>query len=195
LVIKATSELQQNQNIINKNGVIHYKGIPFTGILILENQISVGDWDIKMTYYNIKTTYENGVKEGFHGEYYIKSGVLSVETTFINGLLDGKFKKYYRQGELLGIETYKNGIKEGLKETYFRRDFYQQKPNVLRSRYYLKDGKKQGLSESFHENGKLRIKANYNRGEYDGVLEVYYDNGELWMKSLYKNGKIIKDNF
>lgn len=205
LVIKATSELQQNQNIINKNGVIHYKGIPFTGILILEKQKSVGDWDglaytydgkkVKMNDYNFKTTYNNGIREGFHGEYYIKSGVLSVKTTFINGLLDGELVKYYRQDELLGRETFKNGIKEGLQETYYRRDTNSEKPNVLKSRYYLKDGKMHGLSESFHKNGKLEFKGNYNKGEFDGVHETYFRNGELWYKDLYKNGKLIKKNF
>ncbi len=49
----------------------------------------------------------------------------------------------------------------------------------------FKDGKKDGYWESFHDNGQLSEKGNYNKGLRVGVWESYHDNGKLWVRGKY----------
>ena len=57
----------------------------------------------------------------------------------------------------------------------------------LFNRVNYKDGKQDGLWESFYENGKLWSRVNYKDGELDGLWESYYDSGESKVQSCYKN--------
>ena len=52
-----------------------------------------------------------------------------------------------------------------------------------------KNGKLDGLFESFHENGQLCERRNYIDGELDGLQEGYHENGQLVERRNYKNGK------
>ena len=51
-----------------------------------------------------------------------------------------------------------------------------------------KNGKKDGLSEIYYENGQLKQKENYKDGALDGLSEIYYENGQLEHKANYKKG-------
>ena len=52
-------------------------------------------------------------------------------------------------------------------------------------------GKAHGLSEYFFDNGQLRLKRNYKDGEEDGLSERYFQNGQLQFKNCYKNGEDV----
>ena len=43
-----------------------------------------------------------------------------------------------------------------------------------------KDGKPDGLWESYHENGQLSSKGHYKDGKRDGLWKFYYEDGQLW---------------
>jgi len=77
--------------------------------------------------------------------------------------------------------TYKNGIPDGISETYYR--------NLqLCSRCNYKNGKLNGLHESYYHNNQLATRLNYKNGKLDGLYEVYDENGKLQIKRDYKNG-------
>ncbi|SVD13294.1 uncharacterized protein METZ01_LOCUS366148 [marine metagenome] len=59
----------------------------------------------------------------------------------------------------------------------------------LRYRYNYKDGKQDGLSEDFHENGQLDRRDNYKDGKQDGLSEDFRENGQLYSRKNYKDGK------
>jgi len=44
---------------------------------------------------------------------------------------------------------------------------------------YNKEGKRHGLYEWYHSNGKLRYKAKYVNGQPHGLCEWYYSNGDI----------------
>ena len=48
---------------------------------------------------------------------------------------------------------------------------------------------KNGLYESFHENGQLHLRENYKDGELDGLFEVFHENGELSLRGNHKDGE------
>jgi len=58
----------------------------------------------------------------------------------------------------------------------------------LRSKINYKDGRYDGLYETYHKNGQLDVKTNYNDGEYDGLYEEWLDDGRLLRKEHYKDG-------
>ena len=57
----------------------------------------------------------------------------------------------------------------------------------------LKDGKFDGLYESYWENGQLQVKGTIKEGDwdgpYDGPYEDYRYNGQLFHKGTMKDGK------
>jgi len=40
-------------------------------------------------------------------------------------------------------------------------------------------------------NGQLIDKGNYKDGKKDGLFEAYHENGKLWLKENYKDGERI----
>ncbi|MDC6461128.1 toxin-antitoxin system YwqK family antitoxin [Gammaproteobacteria bacterium] len=67
--------------------------------------------------------------------------------------------------------------------------------DVLKGRKEYRNGKLDGLVESFFENtetflsGQLREKINYKDGELNGPYEVYYENGQLKEKGNHQDGE------
>ena len=54
----------------------------------------------------------------------------------------------------------------------------------------MKNGKKYGPWNNFHENGQLNIKGTYKDGKWDGPwFRYYHKNGQLMQKGTYKDGK------
>ena len=47
---------------------------------------------------------------------------------------------------------------------------------------------REGVSFSYHPNGKLAVEAPYKNGKLDGVFKSYYENGALWQVIGYKEG-------
>ena len=66
---------------------------------------------------------------------------------------------------------------------------------VRRARISLtrKDGKQDGLYESWHENGQMWERLTFKNGEFDGLFEEWYLNGKMGERRIYKNGKIVKN--
>ena len=60
----------------------------------------------------------------------------------------------------------------------------------IRERISYKNGKKDGLHESFYENNQFKFGRNYKNGELDGLWVEYYENGQLNTKGDYKNGEM-----
>ena len=54
------------------------------------------------------------------------------------------------------------------------------------------DGKLDGLSESWHENGKKASEVNYKDGKRDGVSVEFHGNGQKWREVNYKDGKLVE---
>ncbi len=60
---------------------------------------------------------------------------------------------------------------------------------LLALRIHYKEGKKDGLEESFYRNGRLHFRINYKNGQEDGLAEYFHTNGQLKSRATYKDGK------
>ena len=154
--------------------------------------------------------YKEGKKDGLRKAYY-ENGKLRLKTNYKNDKLDGILMQYTSLGILFWKENFKDGKKDGLDEWYdsengqletrtnykngefdafidgvFTYNFgNSQKISTIET---YKDGKKDGLEESFYENGQLEYQKNYKDGKEDGLFEGFYENGQLKFKLLFKNG-------
>jgi antitoxin component YwqK of YwqJK toxin-antitoxin module len=83
----------------------------------------------------------------------------------------------------LDYEKYNTHIQpHGIIETYYKNT------KLLKLRETYKNGKKNGLWESFCENGQLHTKRNFINGIKYGLSEEWYENGQLNSRCIYKNG-------
>lgn len=123
-----------------------------------------------------KSDYE---REGEWLQFY-KDGSKKEEAEYIDGKY--KLKNYWNEN---GEQTLKNGT--GYCEFYSKPLFKTSEPKFHHREYknYLAHGV---WKES--ENNILKELANYNNGKRDGVMETYYNNGNLEKRIIYKNGEI-----
>ena len=72
-----------------------------------------------------------------------------------------------------------------------KEEFHSNGKLKRRTNYQSKNdgGKKQGLSESYYENGQLESKINWKDGERHGIQESYYENGQLERKFNWKDDR------
>jgi antitoxin component YwqK of YwqJK toxin-antitoxin module len=95
----------------------------------------------------------------------------------------GTLVNYHTNGQLQTRENFKNGKRDGLKESYSQNgqlDYIE----------HYKDGKKDGLSESYYfDKGQLELRSNYIDGKLDGPYESYFIGGQPLIKSNYKDGR------
>lgn len=86
-------------------------------------------------------------------------------------------------GEEIRINQYDlDGNKTGYWEDYWDGKLWT-KGNYI-------GGKKEGIWETYHQNGNLQTKGNYVNGEAHGYCEIYNTNGELYSKGRYDNGYV-----
>ena len=69
--------------------------------------------------------------------------------------------------------------------------YYDKEKKKINERYYVdKDGLKQGLYESFYENGQPHIKFTCKDGVYDGLFELFYKDGQVKERCTHKDDKL-----
>jgi antitoxin component YwqK of YwqJK toxin-antitoxin module len=55
----------------------------------------------------------------------------------------------------------------------------------LKSRGTWANGREEGLTTAYFENGTIQFEANYRQGKIIGVSKVFFDNGKLCERKLY----------
>ena len=73
----------------------------------------------------------------------------------------------------------------GLKQGLFE-SFYENGNPFIKCTF--KDNRLDSLYEEFYENGQLEIRYTCKDGIYDGLYEEFYENGKLRERCTYKNG-------
>ena len=108
--VKTIDMEDEKEYIKQSNGVISYKGTPFTGKLV-----SYYDGDKTKLYQT--GTVQDGKWDG-QNEIYYEDGQLKEKITFQDGIKDGPKEKYYENGQLKSKRTFQDGKKDGISENY-----------------------------------------------------------------------------
>ena len=52
--------------------------------------------------------------------------------------------------------------------------------------------KKNGVVETYYDNGQLESRSNYKGGNLDGLYEIWNENGQLESRVTYKDGVAVE---
>ncbi len=157
--------LKELPSIKIMEGMVYYKGTPFTGELFQNDESGQLEFE---------RNYKDGIRDGSYKQYF-ENGQLEMEGNYKDGKDNGLFKQYNENGQLKMEGNYKDGIKDGFFVGYFENGQLEFERNY-------KDGEKDGLYKQYYENGQLEMEGNYKDGDKYGLYKQYYENGQLEIK-------------
>lgn len=196
----------------------YYRDGKIKGIGNYFNDEKHGKWSYYDSYGTIYKTenYQNGKLHGeflmYHNRYNADEKLrLCQEGICIDGKKEGEWKTYDRNGNITALEMYANGKRHGENKAYDKgilknvvpykegREhgtatwFYtteEYRGNVQDIIHFV-NGKEEGESKSFWENGQLEKIEYYQNGRKEGAYKKFYRNGQLRETGTYHRGKKI----
>lgn len=125
-----------------------------------------------------RVDYQEGVKNGESVIYYEK-GTIMESSNYKNDQRDGVTIWYANrdknQGEKVAMYTYKEGIFDGVQETYFE-------DGAVKTKKTFSGNILEGPAYEFYEDGSLKTEANYKKGELKGKVKEY-PQGKKFLKN------------
>ena len=122
------------------------------------------------------------VNDGYYREYF-ENGKLFLEAIYERGTPTGEWKYYHDNGSLAKVVKYNEGKPEG--EVELRRA-----DGTLQAKRSYKSAKREGVWIVYDATGEKPIREEqYSDGKLDGVSKVWYDNGQLAQENNFKDGK------
>ena len=64
----------------------------------------------------------------------------------------------------------------------------------LKSKGFYVKGNKEGVYKWWYSNGNLERQGNYILGKKNGVYKWWYSNGQIYVMGNYKNGILLNEN-
>ena len=55
----------------------------------------------------------------------------------------------------------------------------------------MKDGKSDGLTTGWHENGEKKIEGNWKHGKKNGIWYEWFKDGQKYLEKKYKDGTLV----
>ena len=93
--------------------------------------------------------------------------------------------EFYENGQLKFIE---NKNEDGKRDGLSTHWYENGQKSIERT---FKDGKKDGLWTSWYENGQKQLEGTYKNGKEDGLFITWYENGQMEREETYKDGNIV----
>ncbi|WP_106418525.1 toxin-antitoxin system YwqK family antitoxin [Salinicola tamaricis] len=142
-----------------------------------------------------KAEYAHGKRNGPTLEYD-EDGEVYRTTEYVDGKKEGPSKSF-RDGVLQSIEPYRDDLREGAAEYYYRPDKQRAdgQERRLRLRIHYKNGRRNGWTRAWNDQGQLLSETHYDHGSKDGVERafIYNDDGDRSLVAIahYKAGKRV----
>jgi antitoxin component YwqK of YwqJK toxin-antitoxin module len=115
---------------------------------------------------NVPDTGFTGIKQFMSGKYLVS------EVTFKNGVMEGLKKTFYPSGKLRQTSWYENGLREDSSKWFY------EEGQLFRSTPYKRDTV-DGTQIQYYRNGRIKAKLNYKKGLRTPFLEEYTKTGVL----------------
>jgi hypothetical protein len=107
-----------------------------------------------------------GITKGMSGQYIVN------ETTYKNGVRDGLKKTFYQSGKLRQTFWYVNGLRQDSSRWYF------EEGQLFRTTPYKNDTI-DGIQKQFYRTGKLKAKIGYEKGLRTPFFQEFTTEGKL----------------
>lgn len=125
-----------------------------------------------------------GKPDGYWKSYY-PNGKIKTEGNRKNYLLDGVWKFYTEEGMLYLTIDYVQDKKQGNRITYRGKQIYKKEQ--------FKEDAKNGLSEVFYPDGKIKSQTPFVNGREKGLAYEYDTTGLVVSLLTYKAGVLVKE--
>jgi len=120
--------------------------------------------------------------------FYHENGALMSHGIYRDMKKDSVWLNFGPSGRISNSETFKNGVLNGKNVIYYvSEEASDNSKRVSAVNYYL-DGKLNGESIQYFENGSVKEKGTYTNGKKTGIWERYHANGKKMMLERYKEG-------
>jgi len=132
----------------------------------------------------------DGKPDGYWKTYYV-TGVNKSEGKRTNFLLDSLWKFYNQAGELTEQISYKIGEKSGYSDKYIYNNPQKPGQSTLISRELYVMGRKEGNSFYYHPTGELKLIVFYKNGKKQGLSRTFTEEGTLITVVQYKDNYVV----
>ena len=149
--------------VISSVGEVKQMEEPYSGVAKAYNSFGVRVWDL---------TFFKGQLEGPASRFY-PSGQKSLQLAFRKGEVDGKRDEWHQDGSRKSSSFYKDGVP---RKKFTKWDEFGQL-RVSSKFTNSSKGALNGISEAWHENGKLAFKGRFEIGKIFGTHKIFYLNG------------------
>ncbi len=120
--------------------------------------------------------------------YFIEKKIL---ITFVNDSLI-KVKTFYKDGEQPAV-IFSIMSKDGKWNLYGKYESWYNNGKKMIVANYNSAGQMEGKYESWYSNGEISKVSNYSSGKYDGRCETWLDDGNIEAMDEYKNGEVVNN--
>ena len=160
-------------------------------IFLLSIQLSAQNWiDFNETIQIDDTIYSKAPGLPYTGliTESAENGQIIWKARTIKGLYNGKYFSFYDNGDTLQKGEYKNGKLSGFVYHYTSNSSFgiATVPHCWLKIKYI-NGVRNGISETYYENGKPFISSVYVNNVQSGECSVYYKTGQLFAKGKLEN--------
>lgn len=169
-------------------GQLQQQGIYTNGELSgeVKSYYESGKLKLELDIKEIATVDNKKLISGTEKEYY-EDGTLKQSKTVTKG--NGTIDKYHPNGIILTHGEYKNGLPNGEFKEYYN-------DGKLRVVYTMKDGKIEGKSTHYFEDGQTVFMIISNKdGKRHGEVKAYSRDGKLQEIAEFENGNYIHHTF
>ncbi|MBE7628563.1 toxin-antitoxin system YwqK family antitoxin [Tenacibaculum piscium] len=195
--------------IAERNGA--YSKVTFTNGLISKSKLN---YDSDGVLYS-EINYKNSLKDGDFTIYYTDKSIKR-KGTYIVGNKNGKWTTYNKKGEEIGVENYKDDVKNGV---FWERSTSRMNPekNLVSQKEY-KNGLPKGtwfaknndnliwekkystpenyVLKNFHKNGTIKNRKEYKNNQYFGNWFEKNEEGDLkWEKKYTSNNDYTEKRY
>ncbi len=152
---------------------------------IIKHYDKVNDNLTRTSIYKSDSLINEVFENEYYRQYHSNMGLLQSEGLIENHLFQGKWKFYRKDGKnIKQVVEYVNDTLQGVREDYWENGFQKTKTAYL-------NGKQNGKSFHYHENGEIEEIIFLKNGLIHGVATRFYPNGKLDSKCDYWNGKVM----
>lgn len=141
----------------------------------------------------LKVEIRNDIRVGEEFHYY-QNGQLTEKYTYVDGEISGEKKKYFDTGQLMEEGQFAKNLQTGEWKSYYSNG------NLETIVHYNEKGDYHGVYETYHFNGKLNSRFNYNNGKFisciyynaegDQIKEVKANNKSYQLETYFLNGNL-----
>ncbi|MCP4846825.1 MAG: toxin-antitoxin system YwqK family antitoxin [Verrucomicrobiaceae bacterium] len=133
-------------------------------------------------------TYKNKELNGFYTTWH-ENGQKDSEGNWKDGKRDSVWTEYSLSGGKDAEGTYKDDKREGVWTDYWQEDLDGKKYKGREQT--CKNGLKNGLTTTWHENGQRSSEKTYKGGKSNGPSREWYKTGENYSEAMYKNHSMV----